>query len=110
MKVHIFDVEHGECSVIETPTGELILIGAGHNSTTGWRPSSWFRQRNKRPSWVVMTNLDRDHLSDLPSFEPDLRPAVIKRNNSVEPSWVRNLKIQESGEVHRSVQTALHWM
>src|SRR5215471_17396313 len=66
MRVHIFDVEHGECNALETPSGELILIGVGHNSSTNWRPSSWLKQRRQRPSWIILSNLDRDHLSDLP--------------------------------------------
>lgn len=110
MRVHIFDVEHGECSAIETPSGELILIGAGHNSSTNWKPSDWLKNRNQRPHCLVLSNLDRDHLSDLPSFEPDIRPVSIKHNNSVNPDWVENLKIEESGEVHDSIQTALHWV
>lgn len=110
MVLHVFDVEHGECNVIETPSGDIVMIGVGHNSTTNWRPSDWFRSRNLRPSWIVLSNLDRDHLSDLPSFEPHLRPSVIKRNNNVTPGWVRSLKIAQSGKVHDSVQTALDWM
>ena len=110
VRLHIFDVEHGECSAIETPSGHLILIGLGHNSTTGWRPSSWVRQRNQRPSCVVMTNLDRDHVSDIASFEPHLRPETIKSNHYINPSWIRALKIAECGEIDPAIETALRWM
>lgn len=110
MKIHIFDVEHGECNIVETPTGHLIMIGVGHNDSTGWRPSSWLKQRNQTPHCIVLSNLDRDHLSDLPNFEPSIRPTTIKYNSFVNPDWVRRRKIEESGEVHKSVQTALHWI
>jgi beta-lactamase superfamily II metal-dependent hydrolase len=110
MRIHIFDVEHGECSAIETPTGHLMLIGAGHNATTNWRPSVWVKQRNQQPACMVLPNMDRDHLSDLPNFEPYLRPASIVRNHSISPEWLRAKKLAESGEVHFSVQTAMHWM
>ena len=110
MRIHIFDVEHGECSAIETPSGELVLIGTGHNSSTNWRPSNWLRQRNQKPHCLVLSNLDQDHLSDLPNFEPHIRPVSIKHNDYVNPVWVENLKIEESGEVPNSVQTALHWV
>lgn len=110
MRVHIFDVEHGECNAIETPSGELILIGAGHNSSTNWRPSNWLRQRQQIPHCLVLSNLDKDHLSDLPSFEPHIRPVSIKRNDYVNPDWIEMLKIAQSGEVHGSIQTALSWM
>jgi len=109
-RIHIFDVEHGECSAIETPSGKLILIGAGHNASTNWRPSNWLRQRNQRPHCLVLNNLDRDHLSDLTNFEPHIRPISIKYNNFVNPDWVERKKVEESGEVHDAVQTALHWI
>lgn len=109
-KIHIFDVEHGECNIIETPTGHIIMIGVGHNDSTGWRPSDWLKQRNQQPHCVILSNLDRDHLSDLPNFEPNIRPVSIKHNNYVNPDWVEYQKIQESGEVHESVQTALYWI
>ncbi len=110
MRIHIFDVEHGECSAIETPSGDLILIGAGHNASTNWRPSNWLRQRNQRPHCIVLSNLDRDHLSDLANFEPHIRPVSIKHNSYINPDWVERKKIEESGEVHEAVQTALHWI
>jgi len=109
-RIHIFDVEHGECSAIETPSGDLILIGAGHNTSTNWRPSNWLRQRNQRPHCIVLSNLDRDHLSDLVNFEPHIRPVSIKYNSYINPDWVERKKIEESGEVHEAVQTALHWI
>jgi len=110
MKIHIFDVEQGECNAIETPTGDLILIGAGHNSSTNWRPSNWLRQRNQRPHCIVLSNFDRDHLSDLPNFEPNIRPMTIKHNDFINPDWIENTKIEESEEVHPGVQTALYWV
>ena len=110
MRIHIFDVEHGECSAIETPSGHLILIGLGHNSTTGWRPSDWVRQRNQRPSLVVLTNLDRDHVSDIENFEPHLRPESLMANRHIDPGWLKALKIRESGQVDQAVETALNWM
>lgn len=110
MKVHVFDVEHGECSAIETPSSDLVLIGAGHNSSTGWSPSSWIKEREQRPHCIVLSNLDRDHLSDLPNFDKELTPFSIKHNSFINPDWIENLKIEESGEMHASIQTALHWI
>jgi len=109
-RIHIFDVEHGECNAIETPSGDLILIGAGHNSSTNWRPSNWLRQRNQKPHCVILSNLDSDHLSDLSNFEPDIRPICIKYNSYVNPDWVEDTKVEESGEIHKGVQTALYWI
>lgn len=71
---YIFDVEHGECNAIETPSGHLILIGAGHDSSTNWRPSTWLKQREQRPHCIVLNNIDEDHLSDLSNFESLIIP------------------------------------
>src|SRR5205085_11913779 len=49
-------------------------------------------------------------LSDLPNFEPNIRPKTIKRNNYVSPDWVARKKLEESGEIHPSVNMALHWI
>lgn len=110
MKVHIFDVEHGECSVVEAPSGAMIMIGAGHNTTTNWRPSAWLEARQQRPNCLVLSNLDRDHLSDLENFDDSILPVSLKHNHYVSPEWVESLKIQESGEVHQNIKTALHWV
>lgn len=96
--------------MIETPSGDLMLIGVGHNSTTGWRPSSWLARRAQRPSCMVLNNLDRDHLSDLPSFEPALRPHLIVRNRSIDPAWLARKKLEESGEIADAMSTAIRWM
>lgn len=109
-RIHIFDVEHGECNIIETPNGHTILIGVGHNSTTGWRPSKWFKQKKLLPTCIVLSNLDGDHLSDLPNFEPNLRPNVIRKNHHIDPDWVLRKKNEESGGIHPGVKTALHWI
>ncbi len=110
MRVHIFDVEHGECNLIETPNGKNILIGAGHNSSTDWRPSQWLTQNSLPLTCFVLTNMDKDHMSDLPNFEPSLRPEVIRKNRSIDYGWLRRKKIEESGEIHSGIETALHWI
>lgn len=110
-RIHIFDVEHGECSAIETPSGHLMLIGVGHNSSTNWRPSTWLQQRRQKPSVIVLSNLDHDHLSDLPNFSSaHLRPEFIKSNHYIDPEWIRSMKIAQSGGIHPAVHTALEWM
>jgi beta-lactamase superfamily II metal-dependent hydrolase len=108
MQVHIFDVEHGECNIIETPTGHTILIGAGHNSSTNWRPSDWLQNKGLGLTHAILNHLDEDHLSDLPNFEPEFRPTYITRNFDVDPLLIFNQKQQEGG-VGNGFVTATHW-
>lgn len=109
MRIHIFDVEHGECSLIETPSGHNIMIGAGHNSATNWRPSDWLRQNNLRLHKYIINHLDEDHLSDLSNFEPDLRPAYVMCNFHVDPLVIYNQKQREGG-VGNGLTTATNWV
>lgn len=109
MKIHIFDVEHGECNIVETPLGGAIMIGTGHNSSSDWRPSQWLRSKNLPLTTIVLSNLDEDHVSDLPNFEPNLRPSYIMRNYYLDPQWVHQTKI-DNGGIGNGVLTALHWI
>ena len=106
MRVHIFDVEQGECNIIESPTGHTIMVGSGHNASTGWRPSQWLKDNNISLTSVVLTNLDEDHVSDLPNLTP---PYLLTRNFNIDPDWVRQTK-QQNGGIGNGVSTAIHWM
>lgn len=109
MKIHIFDVEHGESNIIQTSIGHTIMIGTGHNSSTNWRPSGWIKNNNLYLTSVVLTNLDEDHVSDLPNMEPNGRPFLITRNFYLDPQWVYQVKTQNGG-IGSGVSTALHWI
>lgn len=65
MEIYIFDVEHGSCNAVIAPSGELILIDCGHNSTKDWRPSNWILSRGGEITNLTITNMDEDHVSDL---------------------------------------------
>lgn len=43
MKIQIFDVERGGCALLTAGTGARMLIDAGPNSTSGWRPSTYLK-------------------------------------------------------------------
>jgi beta-lactamase superfamily II metal-dependent hydrolase len=66
--IRVFDVEHGACTIIGAvhDTG-VAMVDCGHNSTTGWRPSTYIKTVLKRShlDHLYITNADQDHLSDL---------------------------------------------
>ena len=65
VKIKIFDVEHGQCALVEADS-EHMLIDCGHNSSTDWRPSKMLRYRGiDHLDALVITNADEDHASDL---------------------------------------------
>lgn len=90
MEIRIFDVEHGACAAIRPPSGRLMLIDCGHNSTTGWRPSGWLRLSGLMVDDLTITNVDEDHVSDLPQLRPLVR--AFSTNWHLTPEWIERAK------------------
>jgi beta-lactamase superfamily II metal-dependent hydrolase len=81
MKVQIFDVEHGACALVTADTGAHMLIDCGHNSTTGWRPSTYLPSIGvTHLDELVITNYDEDHVSDLPYLVRSVGIGILTRN------------------------------
>lgn len=93
MKLEIFDVEHGQCALLTGDNDEHMLIDCGHNTATGWRPSTHLRKLGvDKLDWFVVTNYDEDHVSDLPNVLYAVDVRVLSRNRSVASSDLRKLK------------------
>lgn len=93
MKIQIFDVEHGGCALATADTGARILIDAGHNGTTNWRPSTHFYKLGvSHLEQLVITNYDEDHASDLPNVLDVVSVGVLASNPSVSGGDLRKLK------------------
>lgn len=93
MKIQIFDVEHGGCALVTADTGARILIDAGHNGTTNWRPSTHlYNLRVSHLEQLVITNYDEDHASDLANVLGVVSVGVLTSNPSVSAADLRRLK------------------
>lgn len=93
MRLEIFDVEHGQCALLTGDAGELMMLDCGHNSTTGWRPSTHLAQLGVSTlDWLVVTNYDEDHVSDLPEVRKRFNVRLLSRNKSVTGPDLRQLK------------------
>lgn len=108
MEVYIFDVEHGSCNAVIAPSGELILIDCGHNSTRGWRPSDWIYQRGGEITNLTITNMDEDHVSDLENIVAYCTIRSLSKNLYLTPEYVRSQK-SEYG-MGRGISTAVSLM
>ncbi len=95
MRVHVFDVEHGSCGAVEAPSGELILVDCGHNSSTGWRPSIWLVGQGREITNLTITNMDEDHVSDLPNVRRYCPIRSLSSNWHLTSSWVRDAKAEQ---------------
>ena len=93
MKVQIFDVEHGGCALVTADTGARILIDAGHNGTTGWRPSTYLQGLGvSHLEELMITNYDEDHASDLDNVLQVVSVGVLRSNPSVSGHDLKRLK------------------
>lgn len=95
MEAHIFDVEHGNCAAIISPSGRLLMIDCGHNDTTGWRPSRWVAARGQAISCLTITNFDEDHVTDLPNLWRTAQIESWAMNWNVTAEWLRKEKAQD---------------
>ena len=95
MEIEIFDVEHGACAMVSADNGRRILIDCGHNTATGWRPSWFLPARGvNHVDRLVVSNYDRDHVSDLPELLCNVTVPVLSRNPSVWPELLPVMKAE----------------
>ncbi|WP_332777793.1 ComEC/Rec2 family competence protein [Polaromonas sp.] len=99
--LRLFDVEHGACAIMAAPTGERIaMVDSGHNSSTGWRPSTYIQNTlgRKLLDFLFVTNADQDHLSDLDGlWDAGVELGVLIRNPGPSPEILRKIKVQQGG-------------
>lgn len=95
MRVEIFDVEHGQCSLLTTAQGGRVLVDCGHNGTTGWRPSTHlYRLGVNHLEHLLVTNFDEDHVSDLPNIRRLMTIGILEKNPTVRATDLVHLKSQ----------------
>jgi beta-lactamase superfamily II metal-dependent hydrolase len=93
MQIRIFDVEHGGCALVTADTGAQMLIDCGHNGTTGWRPSTYFRSFGvSYLEQLIITNYDEDHASDLANLARVVSIGFLMTNPSVSGHDLKKLK------------------
>jgi beta-lactamase superfamily II metal-dependent hydrolase len=101
MILRIFDVEHGACTMLAGPNDAVAMIDCGHNSSTGWRPSNYLRNKVGRGylDYLLITNADQDHLSDLSTLRQSrINIRHLISNSRVSPEALRLIKLR-SGPV-----------
>lgn len=90
MKIDIFDVGHGGCSVITCPNGARIMVDCGFRLDPGWFPSIMFQ--GEFMDLLVLSNLDEDHVKDLRHVRQDMRLGSIFSNPTVTAAALAAMK------------------
>ena len=108
--LRIFDVEHGACAILSSPKHDrLAMIDCGHNTTTGWRPSTYIRYVLGVPrlDYLFITNADQDHVSDLDGlWLHNVEVGVLHRNWTPDVPILRLIK-EENGKLTSDMERYL---
>lgn len=93
MRLQIFDVEHGACSLLTADNGTRLMIDCGHNATTGWKPGTYLREQNiTTVDMLAITNYDEDHASGADDLFDKIDVKWLWRNRSVSGTTIKTLK------------------
>jgi|ERR1700722_2712590 len=93
MRLQIFDVEHGACSLLTADNNMRLMIDCGHNSDTGWKPGTYLTQQGIRTlEMLAVTNYDEDHASGSRDLFANIDVKWLWRNKSVSGPTLRQLK------------------
>jgi beta-lactamase superfamily II metal-dependent hydrolase len=96
MKLQIFDVEHGACSLLTADNGTRLMIDCGHNTSTGWKPGTYLREQNITTlDMLAITNYDEDHASGANDLFDNIDVRWLWRNRSVSGKTIKTLKSED---------------
>lgn len=96
MKLQIFDVEHGACSLLTADNNTRFMIDCGHNATTGWEPGTYLAQQGiSQLDMLAITNYDEDHASAAANLFDNIFVSWLFRNASVSAATIKSLKREQ---------------
>ena len=102
MRIDIHNVGHGHCSVITCPNGAKIMLDCGYHSDPGWFPSIAYG--GQPIVLLAFTNLDEDHVDDLPYIWKDVPLGAVFSNPTVTADALAAMKY--AGGMGKGVRAA----
>lgn len=108
MYLRIWDVQHGACAMLHHQyngqAGRLAMIDSG--CTASWRPSIFIKREMQRArlDYLIITNADQDHMSDLEGlWKEGIHVVTLIRNPSPPPDVLRAMK-EENGALTEDIE------
>ena len=101
MKLMVFDVEHGACAFMKTPTNHTILIDCG--CTEGFSPALYISKHElptavgwngNKLTQMVVTHPHNDHITEVEAIKKNCPPAFLLRQTY---DW-EEVKVAEDGD------------
>jgi beta-lactamase superfamily II metal-dependent hydrolase len=86
LRIILFDVEHGFCAFIRTPTGHTLLVDCG--KAPNFSPVEYIRKHElagtvafngRQLTKLIITHPHEDHIGDIERLMRDMPPAIIMR-------------------------------
>ncbi len=110
MRFTIHDVGHGFCAHLKHENGNVMLWDCGHKSDPETRPSKFLPEGGIHTVHrLIITNYDEDHISDLPRLRQAVNIVILRRNRSITPNQLRELK-EQSGPITPAMSSLLSMM
>lgn len=96
MILQIFDVEHGACALLTDDEGKRLMVDAGHNASTGWKPGTYLHGNYVSSiEMLAVTNYDEDHVSGVGDLLDNVSVNWIWRNATVSLADIKQLKSED---------------
>jgi len=109
MKLTLYDVAHGACARLVTPTGHNYFFDSGFAADSTPHPLQELKTEQVAAiEQVVFSNFDEDHVRGLPELRAAIPIRSIHCNRSLPTSALRALKLEESGEVSPAMESAIN--
>lgn len=86
LRIILFDVEHGFCAFIRTPTGYTLLVDCG--KAPNFSPVEYIRKHElagtapfngHQLTKLIVTHPHEDHIEDIARLVRDMPPAILHR-------------------------------
>jgi len=111
-RIIIFDVEHGSCAFLKTPTGCTLLIDCGRSDSFSPVDYILAHEMADTVSWnghrltkLIVTHPHDDHIEDIHNLSTRLEPAILQR---YQYPW-EEIKAQGGGEDYSNLDLFAAW-
>jgi len=107
MRIEVFDVGHGQCTVITAPNGRRMMLDCGDrwDEQSFWTPSLHYY--SETIDLLALMNLDEDHISDFSGVNKNCTVPWILSNPTIGP---REFALLKKGGMGPGAEAVAAWL